>query len=88
MQSNSSDAILECALSGLGIAVLPNWLIQPQLDAGSLLIVLDDYVPTRFTINAVFPQNHYTPLKVRCFINFIKEKYLLDTVLNPKPLQA
>jgi len=88
MQSNSSDAILECALSGLGISVLPNWLIQPHLDAGTLISVLDDYVPTRFPINAVYPQNHYTPLKVRSFINFIKEKYLQDAVLNPKPLQA
>ncbi len=84
MQTNSSDAILECALSGLGLAVMPNWLIQDKLDAGTLCTVLDNYVPTLFPINAVYPQNHYTPLKVRCFINFIKEKYSQDTVLNAK----
>ncbi len=86
MQTNSSDAILECALAGLGVAVMPNWLIQPQLDAGALTTVLHDFVPTEFPINAVYPHNHYTPLKVRCFINFFKEKYSQDAVLNTQPV--
>ncbi|MCJ8299179.1 MAG: LysR family transcriptional regulator [Pseudomonadales bacterium] len=82
MQSNSSDAILECVLSGIGIAVMPNWLIQPQLDSGDLLTIMDDFIPTELPINAVYPQNNYIPLKVRCFINYIREAYLLEPVLQ------
>lgn len=75
MQSNSSDAILECVRSGLGIAVMPNWLIQPLLDNGELVTIMDDYVPTEFPINALYPHNHYIPLKVRCFVNYLKEQF-------------
>ena len=82
MQSNSSDAILECVLSGIGIAVMPNWLIQPQLDSGELLTIMDDFIPTELPINAVYPQNNYIPLKVRCFINYIREAYLQEPVLQ------
>jgi len=82
MQSNSSDAIRECVLSDLGIAVMPNWFIQPDLDEGSMIAILDDYVPTEFPINAVYPQNNYIPLKVRCFVNYMKEIYARDPVIN------
>jgi len=75
MRSNSSDAIVENVLSGLGIAVIPNWLIQPLLDSGELVGIMDDYVPMEFPINALYPQNHYIPLKVRCFVNFLKEQF-------------
>lgn len=75
MQSNASDAITECLLSGLGIAVMPVWLIQSQLTAGSLVTILNDFVPTEFPINAVYPQNHYIPLKVGYFVNFMKDVY-------------
>jgi len=84
MQSNSGDAIRECVMSGLGIAVMPNWLIQPDLDTGSLVSIMDDYVPTELPINAVYPQNNYIPLKVRCFVNFFKELYAKNLVINPK----
>ena len=82
MQSNCSDAILECVLSGIGIAVMPNWLIQPQLDSGDLVPIMEDFVPTEFPINAVYPQNNYIPLKVRCFINYMKDAYLQNPVLQ------
>ena len=86
MQSNSGDAIRECVISGLGIAILPNWLIQPDLDKGSLVSFMDDYVPTEFPINAVYPQNNYIPLKVRCFVNFFKGLYANNLIINPKLL--
>ncbi|NRB41685.1 MAG: LysR family transcriptional regulator [Pseudomonadales bacterium] len=82
MQSNSSDAIRECVLAGLGIAVLPNWLIQADLDAGSLVTIMPDHVATEFPINAVYPQNPYIPLKVRCFVNFMKDVYSHNPVMN------
>ena len=82
MKSNCSDAILECVLAGIGIAVMPNWLIQPHLDSGNLVPIMADFVPTEFPINAVYPQNNYIPLKVRCFVNYMKEAYLQNPVLQ------
>ncbi len=80
--SNTSDALLECVLAGLGIAVLPIWLIKEELDSGLLVTLMSDYLPTTFPINALYPQNNYIPLKVRCFVNFFKEVYLSDSVFG------
>lgn len=79
LQSSSSDAILQCVLADLGIAVLPTWLIQPDLDKGSVVPILDDFVPLEFPINAMYPQNHYVPLKVRSFVKFY-EKVFAETL--------
>ena len=82
LRSGSSDAIRECVRSGLGVAVLPYWLIQHDLEDGSLVSIMRDYVPTEFPINAMYPQNHYVPLKVRCFVKFYKEVFSRDPVFK------
>ena len=75
IQSNSSAVIRQYVLSGLGVAVLPRWLIQPDLDKGSLVTILSDYIPTEFPINAVYPKSSYTPLKIRSFVDYFREIY-------------
>ena len=81
MQANSGDAIRECVLAGLGIGVLPNWLVQQDLDEKNMQVILPEYQPVPFNIYGVYPHNHYTPLKVRCFIDFFKNIYDKKPVL-------
>ena len=68
--SAGSGALLRrAALAGLGIAVLPRFMVSSDLSAGRLAIALDSlYAPT-LGIYAVYPQGRRVPSKVRAFVD-------------------
>nr|WP_086940151.1 LysR family transcriptional regulator [Thaumasiovibrio occultus] len=71
---DNGDVILQLALSGVGIAQLPLWMVGEFISSGQLIQVLDNFEVKPLPFHAVYPQNRYVPLKVRCFIDFIKDK--------------
>lgn len=70
--ANSPDAIREAALSDIGIAVVPTWLIGDCVKAGSLRAILPKYAPTPLEVHAIYPEGRYVPAKVRCFIDHLR----------------
>jgi DNA-binding transcriptional LysR family regulator len=61
----------------MGLALLPNWLIGDDLRDGALVNVFPSYdvTATEFSTAAwlVYPSRAYVPLKVRVFIDFLKQ---------------
>lgn len=72
-QSNSSSAIRALALTGLGVAVLPDWLVQDDVRSGQLQRVLPEYALPNQPIHLVFPGSRHLPRKTRVFIDFLAE---------------
>ena len=81
LQCDNGDTLLEAAVAGLGLIVLPHWMIHSQLASGALETVMDDYRPPPLPIHAVYPQRRHLPLKVRCFVDFIAEQFADNPVL-------
>ncbi|MGR5433081.1 LysR family transcriptional regulator [Vibrio owensii] len=73
-QSDNGDVLLEVALTGMGIVTLPIWMVEHHLKEGRLTQLMSDYTGQNLPFNAVYLQSRYTPLKVRCLINYLKEK--------------
>lgn len=73
-QSDNGDVLLEVALTGMGIVILPIWMVEHHLKEGQLTQLMNDYTGQNLPFNAVYLQSRYTPLKVRCLIDFLKEK--------------
>jgi len=73
-QSSNGDTNLEVALTGLGLVQLPIWMVDEHLKSGRLTQVLTDYQGVSIPLNAIYPQNRYVPLKVRCFVDFLKQE--------------
>lgn len=75
---SNAIALRECALAGMGVALLPNWLVQSDLDAKRLIDVFPDYAvsATSFETAAwfVYPSKSYLPLKVKVFTDFLKQR--------------
>jgi DNA-binding transcriptional LysR family regulator len=73
---SSAIALQHCAIAGMGLALLPNWLIKEDVQAGTLINVFPDYEVTATDFSAaawfVYPSRAYMPLKVRVFISFLK----------------
>ncbi len=69
LSSNSGDILCCAAVDGQGIALLPTFIVGPDLQAGRLQTVLPDYSPSELSINAVYPPNRQLAAKVRAFID-------------------
>ncbi|QXH58527.1 LysR family transcriptional regulator [Pseudomonas maumuensis] len=72
-QSNASHAIRAMACAGLGVAVLPAWLVEQDLADGTLRRVLPGYSLPRQPISVVYPNSSHVPHKTRVFIDFLCE---------------
>jgi DNA-binding transcriptional LysR family regulator len=73
-ESNSSTVIRSMALSSLGVAVLPAWMIAEDIASGSLQRLLPDYSLPRQSISIVFPNGGHLPHKSRVFIDFLCDR--------------
>ena len=71
--SNSSDAIREMVLSGLGISLSPDWLFAADVEQGSVRSLLDDYQVTALPVSAVFSRERRRSARVMAFIEFLRE---------------
>ncbi|NES21443.1 MAG: hypothetical protein F6K41_21565 [Symploca sp. SIO3E6] len=73
---SNAIALEQCAIAGMGLALLPNWLIDNDLQAGTLVDVFPNYevTATDFSTAAwlLYPSRAYVPLKVRAFIEFLQ----------------
>jgi DNA-binding transcriptional LysR family regulator len=66
---NSSESLRAAALSGLGLAAVPEWLIADALAAGLLARVLASHETPSGGIYAVYPTNRLLAPKIRAFID-------------------
>ena len=75
---SSAIALKQCAIAGMGLALLPNWLVDEDLHAGTLVNVFPNHQVTATDFNTavwlVYPSRAYVPLKVRVFIDFLKQR--------------
>lgn len=75
LQVNNAEMLRQAALSGLGLALLPGWLVQPDLDAGRLVAVLGDYQANpgemEVGIYAVYPASRRGASKIRVFTDML-----------------
>lgn len=73
--ADNGDVLKEAAIAGLGIALLPTFIVGNDLREGRLVQVLQDYCPDDITIHAVFPSRRYLSAKVRTFIDYLSQCY-------------
>lgn len=74
LQANNGDALAQAAAQGMGIAMLPEFIVTEYLAEGRLEVLLDAYEPPALGIYAVLPSNRYMPHRVRVLIDFLSSK--------------
>ena len=74
-ECNDGAVLHEWALAGKGLAWRSLWEVGQDLKEGRLTSVLDSWQAPPMGIYAVFPQRRHLPLRVRVFIDLLKETY-------------
>ena len=71
IRANNGDTCKALALSGQGIALLPDFLIWQELRQQKLLPILPEYQVAELGIYIVYPSRKQLSAKVRAFIDFL-----------------
>jgi DNA-binding transcriptional LysR family regulator len=74
--SNNGEVLREAAIRGLGITLLPRFIVEPALQQGTLQIVLPTYHPSELAIEVLYPVNRHLSTKIRLLIDFLRERFL------------
>ena len=74
LATNQLEVLYAAALSGSGIALLPRFLVDDDLEAGSLIALLTETPPLDGAVQAVWPDSRFMPLKTRWFIDFLASR--------------
>jgi DNA-binding transcriptional LysR family regulator len=70
--SAASGALLrQAALAGMGLAVLPTFMIAKDLAAGTLRVAVDTFHGVDLGIHALYPQVRRPPSKTRAFVDLL-----------------
>ncbi len=75
LRINDDEALSQAVLGGLGLAMLPTFIVGRDLQEGRLVEVLPGFVPTERFIYAVHLPNRHLPPKVRAFIDFLLARF-------------
>lgn len=80
--SNSNEAAIGAARSGWGLTRALSYQVGPDLLAGRLQIVLEDFEQPPLPVHIVHPEGRNASAKVRAFIDFARERLRANRVIN------
>ncbi len=81
-RANNSEGVREGIISGLGIGVVPNWILRDEIERGLAKIILRAFEPVPLPIHAVYPSRRFVPAKVRAMIDYLAHEFALDPQLS------
>ncbi|MDI9780910.1 LysR family transcriptional regulator [Pseudomonas putida] len=72
---NDSEILVRSALDGLGIAYMINGYIEPFIQQGRLLRILEEWSPVIPPLHLYYPDRRRVPAKLRAFIDFLRSEH-------------
>jgi DNA-binding transcriptional LysR family regulator len=73
--ASSSRSLEAAAVNGLGIVMLPGYVMTKDIQEKRLVSILEDYCPQNISIYVLYPNTSHLPPKVRAFIDFISQYF-------------
>lgn len=68
---DDDEALSQAVLGGLGIGLLPTFIVGRDIQSGRLQTVLSEYIPVDRHVYAMYLPTRHLPSKVRVFIDFL-----------------
>ena len=71
--SNNGEVLRESAIAGVGIALLPTFIVGDAIKAGALQVVLPDYCPPPITAYLAYATNRHLSTKIQLLTTFLQD---------------
>ncbi len=75
MRANNADALMPALISGLGLALQPDFVVWHHLRDGRLKAVLEDWAAPPISLNLVTPPGGQRPARVSALIEFLVRRF-------------
>lgn len=75
LRANSGDALLPALRAGLGVSVLPDFIVGADLAAGTLQTVLTEWQAPPIALHLVTPPSPLRPARVQALIDFLVARF-------------
>ncbi|MDR4515526.1 LysR family transcriptional regulator [Nitrosomonas sp.] len=75
LKAGNGEFLRDAAVNGLGIALLPTFIVYREIERGSLMPILTQYHCPQITAYAVYPQTRHLSRRVRVFVDFLVERF-------------
>lgn len=79
---NDAQAMLKCALQGLGFIKIFNYFVDEHIKRGELIEILKNYSEPPKSLYIFYKQQKFLPNKIRLFIDFLTKKIKFDTAFG------
>jgi DNA-binding transcriptional LysR family regulator len=73
--ANNGDILSTAAVDGLGIALLPSFMVGEHVRSGALMPLLPGYAAPAGALYAVYPPGRHLSAKLRSFIDFLVTRF-------------
>jgi DNA-binding transcriptional LysR family regulator len=76
LRANNGEVIRDAAAAGLGIALLPEFIVSSALANGALIAILEEFVSPPIALHAVYPQHRESATTIRAFTQFLRQRFV------------
>lgn len=75
LKASSGEYLRDAAVEGLGIVLLPGFIVYREIEHGTLIPVLTQYHYTQLAAYAIYPQTRHLSQRVRAFVDFLGKRF-------------
>ncbi len=70
---NNGEVLRDSAIKGLGIVILPTFIVNEALKNGDLQTILSNYKLPELTLSVIYPINRHLSTKIQLFTQFLQK---------------
>jgi DNA-binding transcriptional LysR family regulator len=82
LRTNDIEAVIEAAMAGVGVALVPVWMMGEEMMHSRLRQILQAWRPPRRPISVVYPSRRFLAPRTRAVIDFLVDEFRLDPMIS------
>ncbi|WP_256214817.1 LysR family transcriptional regulator [Nitrosomonas eutropha] len=75
LKASNGEFLRDAAVDGLGIVLLPAFIVYREIEHGALLAILTEYHYSQLAAYAIYPQTRHLSQRVRAFVDFLSKRF-------------